>query len=82
MDYGEIIMDQVTRSEAHVPAILKETLKFSLQRGHKSIKTPSHQVSRFSPHAFHLEGKIEVFTAEGSPRAAAKQLTYFENEIL
>ena len=28
--------------------------------------SPGHQVSRFSLHAFHLEGKIEVFTAEGS----------------
>ena len=82
MDYGEIIMDPVTRSEAHVPFILKEALKFSLQRGHESTKTPGHRVSRFSLYAFHLEGNIEVFSAEGSPRAVAKQLTYFENEIL
>ena len=29
----------------HMPFILKEKLKFSLQRGHESTKTPGHQVS-------------------------------------
>ena len=38
--------------------------------------------SKFSPHAFHLEWKIQVFIAEGSLKAAIKQLTYKENEIL
>ena len=62
----------------------KTKLKFSLQRGLQV--SPGHQVllmySRFNPHPFHREYKIEVFAAEGVTKSQIAKSLEAKNTAL